>query len=127
MKQRISGIVNNISSNPFQSFSSKRERSSSVLSFDISFDLSDEDGRLTRVWLNRSFRLPPPLEDGDFIEVFGRFGRFMGLVGRKNFYSVKILDRRRGKEYTAWRNKVLETGASREVKKSSGVPAQTTS
>lgn len=58
MKQRISGIVNNISSNPFQSFSSKRERSSSVLSFDISFDLSDEDGRLTRVWLNRSFRLP---------------------------------------------------------------------
>jgi hypothetical protein len=127
MKQRISGVVNNISTNPFQSLSTKRERSSSVLSFDISFDTCDEDGRLIRVWFNRSFRFPPPLEDGDFVEVFGRFGRFMGLAGRKNFYSVKILDRRRGKEYTAWRNKVLETEASREVKKSSGAPAQTTS
>ena len=123
----ITGVVNNISTNPFQTFSAKRERSSSVLSFDISFDLCDEDGKLTRVWFNRSFRFPPPLEDGDYIEVFGRFGRFIGLIGSKNFYSVRILDRRRGKEYTAWRNKVLETEASREVQKSSGAPAQTTS
>ena len=127
MKQLITGVVNNISTNPFQTFSAKRERSSSVLSFDISFDLCDEDGKLTRVWFNRSFRFPPPLEDGDYIEVFGRFGRFIGLIGSKNFYSVRILDRRRGKEYTAWRNKVLETEASREVQKSSGAPAQTTS
>ncbi|MBK5092254.1 MAG: hypothetical protein JJE48_01910 [Actinobacteria bacterium] len=126
MKQLISGVVNNISTNPFQTFSSKRVTSSCVLSFDISFDLCNEDAKLTRVWFNRSFRFPPPLEDGDYIEVFGRFGRFMGLIGRRNFYSVRILDRRRGKEYTAWRNKVLETEASREVKKSSGAPAQTT-
>ena len=127
MKQWITGVVNNISTNPFQSFSAKRERSSSVLSFDISFDLSDEDGRLTRVWFNRSFRFPPPLEDGDFIEVFGRFGRFMGLIGRKNFYSFKILDRYRGKEYTALRNKDLETEVSKEAKKASGAPAETAS
>jgi hypothetical protein len=123
MKQWISGVVNNISTNPFQSFSSKREKRSSVLSFDINLDLSDEDGNLTRVWFNRSFRFPPPLEDGDFIEVFGRFGRFRGLIWRKNFYSVKILDRYRGKEYTAWRNKVLETEALKKATKASRAQA----
>ena len=96
------------------------------MSFDINLDLCDEDGTLTRVWFNRSFRFPPPLEDGDYIEVFGRYGRFMGLTGRKNFYSVNIIDRRRGKEYTAWRNKVLQTEASKEAKKSSGASVETT-
>jgi hypothetical protein len=125
MKQWIAGVVNNISTNPFQTFSTKRTRSSSVLSFDINLDLVDEDGKLTRVWFNRSFRFPPPLEDGDYVEAFGRHGRFIGHIGRKNFYSVRILDRRRGKEYTAWRNKDLMSEASKEVKKSSGAPAQT--
>jgi len=115
MKQWKTGVVNNISTNPFRTFSSKRANHSSFLSFDISFDLCDEDGTLTFVWFNRSFRLPPPIEDGDYLEVLGRSGRFIGLIGRKNFYSVKIIDRRRRKEYTAWRNKVLETEASRKA------------
>ncbi|MCJ7746013.1 MAG: hypothetical protein MUP40_06990 [Actinobacteria bacterium] len=126
MKQLKTGVVNNISTNPLQTFSTKRTSHRFVLSFDINFDLCDEDGTLTRVWFNRSFRFPPPLEDGDYIEVLGRYGRFMWRTGRKNFFSVKIIDRRRGKEYTAWRNKVLRTEASREAKKSSGVPVETT-
>ena len=125
MKQLISGVINNISTNPFQTFSTKRTRNSSVLSFDISFDLCDEDGNLTRVWLNRSLRFPPPLEDGDYIEVFGRYGRFMGLTSRKNFYSAKIIDRHRGKEYTPWRNKDLASKAAKEARNSSGAPAET--
>jgi len=126
MKQWKTGVVNNISTNLLQTFSTKRVSRRSVLSFDINLDLCDEDGTLTRVWFNRSFRFPPPLEDGDYIEVFGRYGRFMGLTGRKNFYSVNIIDRRRGKEYTAWRNKVLQTEASKEAKKSSGASVETT-
>ena len=109
MKARVSGIVNNISTNPFQTFSKKRSRNS--LSFDISFDLADDDGKLTRVCFNRSFRLPPLLEDGDYVEVRGRYGRFFGLYGKKNLYAFRIMDARRNKEYTAWRNKDLQEGS----------------
>lgn len=108
MKKHISGIVQNISTNPFQTFSDKRGRDSAVLSFDISFDLCDEDGNITRVWFNRSFRFPPPLEDGDFIEVYGRYGQFFGIVGRKNLYAQKIVDPRRNAVYTPWRNMARE-------------------
>ncbi len=108
MKRRITGIVHNISTNPFQTFSRKRTRNSTVLTFDISFDLVNEDGRTTHVWFNRSLRFPPKLEDGDQIEVVGRNGLLLGLLRRKNFYAIRIIDRKRGREYTAWRNKELK-------------------
>lgn len=108
MRTKVSGIVNDISTNPFQTFSRKRGSNSALLSFDISFDVCDEDGRVTHVWFQRSFRLPPPLEDGDYIELVGRKGYMLGLVGRKNFYAVSIVDKKRLKEYTPWRNKDLK-------------------
>ena len=108
MKKRITGIVHNISTNPFQTFSKKRARNSAVLSFDISFDLVDEEGETVHVWFNRSLRFPPHLEDGDQIEVTGRYGMLMGLLRRKNFYAVRIVDGKRSMEYTTWRNKELK-------------------
>lgn len=108
MKKQISGIVHNISTNPFQTFTKKRGRNSALLSFDISFDLVDDDGKITHVWFNRSFRFPPQLEDGDYLQVFGKFGHFFGLTGRHNLYAIRILDMRRNKEYTAWRNKEMD-------------------
>jgi hypothetical protein len=108
MKKEISGIVQNISTNPFQTFSKKRASNSTLLSFDISFDICDEDGKLSHVWFQRSFRLPPRLEDGDYIHVVGRHGHFLGIIGRSNFYAVRIVDKKRQKEYTPWRNKDLK-------------------
>lgn len=105
MKQKISGVVNNVSTNPFQTFSRKRASNSKMLSFDISFDLCDEDGKVVHVWFQRSFRFPPELQDGDFIEVVGQKGHFFRLIGRKNFYAASIIDKERRKEYTPWRNK----------------------
>ncbi len=46
MKIQISGIVSNVSTNPFQTFSRKKGSNSTLLSFDISFDICDEDGRV---------------------------------------------------------------------------------
>ncbi|HEY5530571.1 MAG TPA: hypothetical protein VIK22_01055 [Candidatus Anoxymicrobiaceae bacterium] len=111
MKKQISGVVNNISTNPFQTFSRKRGSNSTLLTFDISFDLCDEDGQVSHVWFQRSFRLPPPLVDGDHIEVQGRKGHFLGLIGKKNLYAVRIIDKTREKEYTPWRNKDLKGSA----------------
>ena len=110
MKRIISGVVQNISTNPFQTFSKKRRGNSSLLSFDISFDLCEDNGETTHVWFNRSFRLPPHLENGDFIEVNGRYGRFFRLVGKKNFYAIRIVDKAREREYTVWRNKEITSG-----------------
>jgi hypothetical protein len=107
-RKNISGIVQNISTNPFQTFSKKQKRNSTFLSFDISFDIVDEDGQTTHVWFNRSFRLPPQLHDSDQIEVVGKFGQLFGVIGRNNFYAVRIIDRVRGMEYTHGRNKELE-------------------
>lgn len=115
MKKEIDGVVQNSSTNPFQTFARKTRRNSALLSFDISFDLADEDGNTTHVWFNRSFRMPPPLEDGDYIRVVGRRGQFMGLIGRKNFYALKIIDQNRGKEYTPWRNKELIAEAGKNT------------
>lgn len=111
MKKRIAGVVHNISTNPFQTFSRKRAGNSKLLTFDISFDLHDEDGGVSHVWLQRSFRFPPPLEDGDFLEVVGKQGHFFGLIGRGNFYAARIIDKKRQKEYTPWRNKDLKNEA----------------
>jgi len=111
MKKRISGIVHNISTNPFSTFSRKGSHSSALLSFDISFDLVDEDAQITHVWFSRSFRLPPKLEDGDHLEVVGRNGLLWGAIRRKNFYAIRITDKRRDKEYTPWRTRDVEPGA----------------
>ena len=110
MKKMVSGIIQNISTNPFQTFSRKKGRNSTLLSFDISFDICDDDGEMTHVWFNRSFRLPPHLENGDFIEVYGKNGRFFRLVGKHNFYATRIVDRAREREYSAWRNKDIVAG-----------------
>lgn len=104
MKERLTGIVQDYSSNPFQTFSRGKSRNSAVLSFDISFDLVDEGGKTRHVWFKRSFRLPPKFEDGDRIEVVGRQGYFLGMLGRGNFYALRIIDNQRNKEYTPWRN-----------------------
>lgn len=107
MKEEISGIVQNISTNPFQTISRGKSRNSAVFSFDISFDLVDDGGRSRHVWFNRSFRLPPRLADGDQLEIIGRWGYLFGLLGRRNFYALRIIDKQRKREYTPWRNIVL--------------------
>ena len=112
MQKTVSGIVQNISTNPFQTFSRKKGSSSALLSFDISFDIHNDDGEVVRVWFNRSFRLPPSLDNGDYIEVHGKYGRFFRRVGKNNFYATKIVDKARGMEYSAWRNKKIAGGDS---------------
>ncbi|MDD5748910.1 MAG: hypothetical protein PHP64_07705 [Actinomycetota bacterium] len=107
MKKQISGIVQNLSTNPFKS-SSQGSRDSALLSFDLNFDLIDEDGKVHHVWFFRSFKMPPPIEDGDHIEVLGEYGRLLGFIGKRNFYAERILDRQRNMEYTAWRDKGIE-------------------
>lgn len=114
MKEKLSGIVQNISSNPFQTFSRGKSRNSTVLSFDISFDLVNEDGKARHVWFKRSFRLPPKFEDGDDLDVVGRQGYFLGILGRSNFYALRIIDKKRNKEYTPWRNIVKAGKKERE-------------
>lgn len=118
MKKKIPGIVNNSTTNPFQTFARKSSRNSAFLSFDISFDLCDNSGDITHVLFNRSFRFPPPLEDGDHVEVIGRQGQVWGLLGRHNFYAVRIIDVKRNKEYTTWRNKELAGPVAAEKGKS---------
>ncbi|MBN1288523.1 MAG: hypothetical protein JXA49_02670 [Actinobacteria bacterium] len=118
MKEKISGLVCDISTNPFQTFSHKRKENSTFLSFDISFNVYDEDGKMTHVWFNRSFRLPPPLEDGDHIDIIGRHGRLFGLYARKNFYALRIIDKERKREYTPWRNLELSESSGSGTKSS---------
>jgi hypothetical protein len=104
MKERIAGLVQNISTNPFQTFAKHKSRNSTVFSFDISFDIIDDEGGTRHVWFKRSFRLPPKLEDGDQIDIVGRQGYLLGLFGRHNFYALRIIDKKRKREYTPWRN-----------------------
>jgi hypothetical protein len=116
MKEHIKGIVQNTSSNPFQTFSRHKSSNSTVFSFDISFDLVDEEGQARHVWFKRSFRMPPKLGDGDEIEVIGRQGYLMGLLGRRNFYALRIIDKKRQREYTPWRNIVAGEERKKESK-----------
>jgi hypothetical protein len=114
MKENVSGIVQNISTNPFQTFSRHKSSNSTVFSFDISFDLVDDEGKTRHVWFKRSFRLPPKFSDGDHLEVVGRQGYLHGMLGRRNFYALRIVDKKRKREYTPWRNIVV--GEEREKK-----------
>lgn len=112
MKEHVNGVVQKISTNPFQTFTKKKSGNSTVFSFDITFDLVDEEGASRHVWFKRSFRFPPKLEDGDSIEVIGRQGYLLGVFGRRNFYALRIIDMERKREYTPWRN--LVTNVRRE-------------
>lgn len=116
MKENISGVVHNISTNPFQTFSRSKARNSTVFSFDISFDLVNDDGQVKHVWFKRSFRLPPKLADGDHLDVVGRQGYLHGLLGRSNFYALRIVDKQRKREYTPWRNIVVGEARKKEDK-----------
>ena len=108
MKKYIFGIATNLSNNPFRAVTGKRYRTSPTLSFDLNFDICDQGGNLTHVWFFRSFRLPPSIEDGDPVEVVGKYGRLLGLIGRKNLYATKIIDRKRNILYTPWRNRSVD-------------------
>jgi hypothetical protein len=125
MKRQITGIVSNVSTNPFQTFSRKRSSNSTVLTFDISFDVCDSDGQVSHVWFQRSLRLPPPLEDGDYVELIGKQGHFLGLIGRHNIYAVRIVDKRRQKEYTPWRNKELKGAKDSRGTANTSAPGET--
>jgi hypothetical protein len=122
MKERIAGVVQNISSNPFQTFSKNKSRNSTVFSFDISFDIVDDGGASRHVWFKRSFRMPPKLEDGDQIEVVGRQGYLHGVLGRHNFYALRIIDKKRKREYTPWRN-IYKNDKPEEGRRASKSPA----
>jgi hypothetical protein len=125
MKRQISGIISNVSTNPFQTFSRKRGSNSTLLSFDISFDICDEDGQIDHVWFQRSLRFPPPLQDGDPIEIVGKQGHFLGLIGRHNVYAIRIIDKGRQKEYTPWRNKELRVKQGSQGGANSNAPGET--
>ena len=48
--------------------------------------------------------------------IFGRQGYLKGLLGRNNFYALRIIDKHRQREYTPWRNLV----PSRKREKAAG-------
>lgn len=99
------GIILNVSTYPLPTLLPKRtDRRSKTLTFDINFDLVDENGKSIKVWFNRGFRFPPPIDDGDRVEVIGRFG----YISKDVLYASKIIDRRRERVYTGFRNRKLK-------------------
>ncbi len=110
------GIILNVSTYPLPTLLPKKsDRKSKALTFDINFDLVDEDGKSTRIWFNRGFRFPPPLDDGDRIEVVGRYG----YISKEVFYAHKIIDRRREKVYTGFRNRKIKEAEAEEADRDS--------
>lgn len=101
------GIILNVSTYPLPTLLPKKtNRKSKTLTFDINFDLVDDDGKSIKVWFNRGFRFPPPLNDGDRVEVIGRFG----YISKQILYAHKIIDRERGRVYTGFRNRKIKEG-----------------
>lgn len=101
------GIVLNVSTYPLPTLMPKRtDRKSKTLTFDINFDLVEDNGKSTKVWFYRGFRFPPPLDDGDRVEVIGKFGH----VSKDIFYASKIIDPHRERVYTGFRNRRLKPG-----------------
>ncbi|MDD3718434.1 MAG: hypothetical protein PHP28_07215 [Actinomycetota bacterium] len=99
------GIILNVSTYPLPTLMPKKsDRKSKTLTFDINFDLVDEGGKSTKVWFYRGFRFPPPLDDGDRVIVVGKFGR----ISRDILYASKIIDPRRARVYTGFRNRRLK-------------------
>ena len=111
------GIILNVSTYPLPTLMPKKSnRKSKTLTFDINFDLVEDGGRSTRVWFYRGFRFPPPLNDGDRVTVVGKFGR----ISRDIFYASKIIDPRRERVYTGFRNRRLKPCEDGEHGKVSG-------
>jgi len=112
-KIKKSGIILNVSSYPLPTLLPKKsDRKSKTLTFDINFDLVEDDGTSTKIWFYRGFRFPPPLDDGDRVEVIGKFGR----ISKQIFYASKIIDRRRERVYTGFRNRKLKESELAENK-----------
>ncbi len=115
------GIILNVSTYPLPTLMPKKSnRKSKTLTFDINFDLLEDDGKSTKVWFYRGFRFPPPLDDGDRIQVIGKFG----YISKDIFYASKIIDPRRERVYTGFRNRRLrkEKGGEKEVSPASNGP-----
>jgi hypothetical protein len=110
------GIILNVSTYPLPTLLPKKsDRKSKALTFDINFDLVDENGKSTKVWFNRGFRFPPPLDDGDRIEVVGRYG----YITKDVLYAHKIIDRRRERVYTGFRNRRIKESEAGEADRDS--------
>lgn len=115
-KTVIRGIVQNVSTYPLPTLRPKKANTrSATLTFDIHFDLFPEDGPSKLVWFYRGFRFPPPLDDGDYVEVQGRFGQALGLLSRGTFFASRIIDTKRGRIYTSLRNKRIKDQAPPQV------------
>jgi hypothetical protein len=108
-KLRKSGIIRDVSTYPLPTFRPRQVNyKSKALTFDINFELVGDDGDRFRVWFYRGLRFPPPLNEGDRVEVYGKFGQFFGCFSKNVFYASKIIDRKRGKIYTGFRNKKMK-------------------
>ncbi len=108
-KLKKTGIIMDVSTYPLPTFRPKHiNRQSKALTFDINFDFVCDDGHRFRVWFYRGFRLPPPLSEGDRVEIQGKFGQFFGLISRDTFYASRIVDRKRGRIYTGFRNRRMK-------------------
>jgi hypothetical protein len=104
------GVIHDVSTYPLPTFRPRHaDRASKALTFDINFELYDDNGERFRVWFYRGFRLPPPLKDGDRVEITGRFGQMFGLVSKDIFFASRIVDRKRGRIYTGFRNKRISS------------------
>jgi len=99
------GIILNVSTYPLPTLMPKRtNRKSKTLTFDINFDLIEDEGKSTKVWFYRGFRFPPPLNDGDRVMVIGKFGH----ISKDIFYAARIIDPRRERVYTGFRNRKIK-------------------
>lgn len=108
-KTKKKGIVLNVSTYPLPTLLPKKaNRKSKTLTFDINFDLVEEDGKSTKVWFYRGFRFPPPLDDGDRVMIIGKFGQ----ISKDIFFASKIIDPRREKVYTGFRNRRIKPNES---------------
>ncbi len=111
-KITMRGVVRNVSTYPLPTLRPKKAKTrSATLTFDIHFDLYPEEGPSRLVWFYRGFRFPPPLEDGDEVEVRGKFGQALGLLSRGTFFADRIVDTKRGRIYTSLRNKRIKPEA----------------
>ncbi len=115
-KIKKGGIILNVSTYPLPTLLPKRSnRKSKTLTFDINFDLVEENGKSTKVWFYRGFRFPPPLDDGDRVVIWGKYGR----VSKDIFYASKILDPRRERVYTGFRNRKIKPSEAAMLDQSS--------
>ncbi len=108
-KLNRTGVVYDVSTYPLPTFRPRHaDHKSKALTFDINFEFYDDNGENYRVWFYRGLRLPPPLAEGDRLEIKGRFGQFFGLISRDIFYAGKLVDRKRGRIYTGFRNRRIK-------------------